>query len=247
MRFYDDLNDFLPKDLRGKAIEMGFIDRQSVKDMIESAGVPHSEVSLVLINSRPAGFERIAAPGDYISVYPYFTHFDISTISPVYIPIPEQPQFIADVNLGRLAGYLRLLGFDTLYANDLEDAEIAETSAHSGRIVLSRDVGLLKRSLVRIGYWLRSQDPAEQLEEVVIKFRLIDKLREFTICSTCNSPIEPVTKSEIKHLLEDGTRKYFNEFFRCIGCGKIYWQGSHFERMKDLIDKIRYNIRTGSE
>ncbi|MFP4528685.1 MAG: Mut7-C RNAse domain-containing protein [Candidatus Kapaibacterium sp.] len=238
LRFYDDLNDFLPQKIRGRDFTVGLQIRQSVKDIIEAVGPPHCEVGLILINGHSAGFGELPSANDQISVYPYFSKFDITLVSKVAIPMPGRPNFIADVNLGRLAVYLRLLGFDTLYSNDLEDSEITEIASESGRIVLSRDIGLLKRSAIGLGRWLRSDKPVEQLRETLRKFNLFDEIREFTLCSECNSPLRTIAKSEIEHLLEEGTRRNFNDFFECSGCGKIYWKGSHYKRFMNFLNEI---------
>ena len=117
-RFYEELNDFLPKEKRKKRFEHNFIDRASVKDVIESFGVPHTEVDLIIVNGESKNFSYIINDGDDISVYPVFESIDISNLQKLRPEPLREPKFILDVHLGTLARYLRMLGFDTNYRND---------------------------------------------------------------------------------------------------------------------------------
>ena len=153
-------------------------------------------------------------------------------------------RFVLDGHLGRLAAYLRMLGFDTLYRNDFDDEELAEISAAQQRILLTRDRGLLKRSKVLRGFCLRTKDPHQQLLDVVQRFDLQSQIAPFTRCIACNGILETVQKSEILDQLQPKTRKYFNEFSRCVDCGKIYWQGSHHERMQALVAWVEKSLQS---
>jgi uncharacterized protein with PIN domain len=197
-------------------------------------GVPHTEVDLILVNSRSVGFAHRLADGDRVSVYPVFEAFDISPVSVVRPRPLRVVRFAADVHLGRLAGYLRLGGFDTLYRNDWDDRDLAETAAAEKRIVLTRDRGLLMRTAVTHGHLVRETRPRAQLSEVLERFDLWGSLRPFTRCSLCNSRVEAVPKADVVAELPPRTALHFQEFWRCSGCGRIYWQGAHHRSLLGL-------------
>jgi uncharacterized protein with PIN domain len=152
-------------------------------------------------------------------------------------PITD-PRFILDVHLGRLARFLRLLGFDAYWENDLDDYEIIRCSVNDRRIILTRDKGLLANSQAINGYRILSQKPDEQLMEVFIRFDLKGHTQPFSRCMECNGLLDPVNKEEISDFLLPGTREYYSDFKKCSGCGRIYWEGSHYERMRKYIDSV---------
>lgn len=234
-RFYASLNDFLPLARRGRSFVHHFEARTSIKDMIESLGVPHTEVDLLLVNGESVDFDRIVQDGDRISVYPPFTTLDISSLTRVRPEPPPEPRFVLDVHLGKLAAYLRLLGFDALLPDDSDDANLARLAAEEDRILLTRDRGLLKRSSVRYGYCLRSTDSTRQLLEVMRRYRLVNLVQPFTRCLRCNGLLEPVDKASISDRLPPATNANYNEFRHCQSCGQIYWKGSHYARLEALI------------
>ncbi len=240
-RFYADLNSFLPYAQRQAEIAYAFTARASVKDMIEALGVPHTEVDLLLVNGEAVDFGYIVQPGDRISVYPPFSTLDISSVTRVRPPAPPQPRFVLDVHLGKLATYLRLLGFDALFPEDYDDANLARISEEEARIMLTRDRGLLKRGNVTHGYCLRSTNSRRQLVEVLRRYNLADAIRPFTRCLRCNGRLEPVAKSAILDQLEPGTREHYDEFRRCQACGQVYWQGAHFKRLAAFVRDALYN------
>ncbi|MCD4696611.1 MAG: Mut7-C RNAse domain-containing protein, partial [Bacteroidales bacterium] len=147
----------------------------------------------------------------------------------------RKTKFILDVHLGKLARYLRMLGFDTLYENNYPDPQIIDIAKKEKRIILTRDVGILKNSAVTHGYWVRSQNPREQLREVITRFDLSVNIKPLFRCMECNGIIEKVDKKEIIDQLKPKTKKYFNEFFRCTQCKKVYWEGSHYKKMINSI------------
>lgn len=213
--------------------------RASVKDTIEALGIPHTEVDLIIANGRSVDFTYILRPGDVLSVYPVFESIDISPILRLRPEPLRAPKFVADTHLGRLARYLRMLGFDTKYRNDYRDHQLAEISSSERRILLTRDRGLLKRSEVTHGYCVRETDPKDQLAEVVHRFDLRGNIRPFRRCIRCNATLAPVDKDEVSDELLPETREYFDAFRRCQGCGQLYWKGSHYERMLRLIHEIQ--------
>jgi len=237
-RFYAELNDFLPKERRQRSFIHTFLLSGSVKDMIESLGVPHTEVDLILANGRSVDFSYAVQNGDRISVYPVFEAIDIAPVLRVRPEPLREPRFVLDVHLGQLAVYLRMLGFDTLYRNDYRDEELARISNEEARILLTRDRGLLKRSIVTHGYCLRTTQPRQQLIDVIRRFDLRRAIAPFRRCLHCNAVLEPVDKAAIEDRLPPKTRHYYDEFWRCPQCDRIYWQGSHFERMQQFIAEV---------
>jgi Uncharacterized conserved protein len=237
-RFYEELNDFLPHTKVKVAFAYAFNGTPSVKDAIEAIGVPHVEVDLILVNGLSVEFAYRLQHNDYVSVYPTFETLDISDITRLREKPLRHPQFILDVHLGKLAKYLRMLGFDTLYRNDYSDQEIIRTALAEHRIILTHDVGLLMVKAVTHGYWVRSQKPQEQVKEVLFRFDLFKEISPFIRCIRCNGMLEEVPKASILERLEPLTRKCFNEFYQCHDCGNIYWEGSHYERMQHFIKNL---------
>lgn len=237
-RFYEELNDFLSPELRKTAFAHAFDRRTSVKDMIESFGVPHTEVDLILANGNSVDFRYIVANGDRISVYPVFESLDISPLVRLRPEPLRHPAFVLDANLGRLARYLRLLGLDCLYRNDFRDDELALLSSEKKRILLTRDRVLLRRRIITHGYFVRETLPRLQVREVLLRFELYGLLNPFTRCTRCNGIIDTVEKHVIEKRLEPRTRKYFEQFRRCRNCEQLYWKGSHHLRAKRLIGEL---------
>lgn len=235
-RFYEELNDFLDKNYRKGQFSAECKSHTSVKDAIESLGVPHTEVDLILANSKSVNFNYRLQPNDFISVYPVFENLNISNITHLRPKPLRQTKFVLDVHLGKLAKYLRLLGFDTLYCNTYTDSEIISISINEKRIILTRDLGILKNSLVTHGYWLRSQDSRMQLNEIMNRFDLKRGVKFFTRCTKCNGEISIIEKSIIESQLQPKTKEFFNEFYQCEGCKKIYWEGSHYKNMVRFIN-----------
>jgi uncharacterized protein with PIN domain/sulfur carrier protein ThiS len=235
VRFYAQLNDFLPPEKRMRTITYLFEVSGSVKDMIESLGVPHTEADVILANGQPVGFTYQLKDGDRISVYPAFQSLDISPLAHLQ-PRPEL-RFVADTHLGRLAAYLRMLGFDTLYRNDYVDEELARLAAEK-RILLTRDLGLLMRTVVTSGYFVRAIEPRVQLAEVVRRFVLMPAITPFCRCVHCNALLRPIEKELVSARLLPETRQHYNEFYHCPSCDRVYWKGSHYRRMQRLIESL---------
>lgn len=238
IRFYEELNDFLPERKKRTTYPLEISYHRSVKDIIEAEGIPHTEVDLILVNNEPVAFDYKPGTNDRIAVYPVFESLDITSVNRLRPEPLRVTRFILDVHLGKLARYLRMLGFDCVYENDLEDPEIVERSLKERRIILTRDIQLLKNGKVTHGYFMRSTDPKEQLKEVFNRFDLRDQQKPFTICMNCNGLLVRVEKGKIQHLLEKCTRENFDTFFRCMDCKKIYWPGSHFEKMSEIIESL---------
>jgi len=238
IRFYAELNDHLDPAQRHQALEREFFVPPSVKDTIESFGVPHSEVELVLVNGESSDFARLVQDGDRLSVYPVFESLDITPVLRVRGRALREPRFVLDVHLGRLAAYLRMLGFDTAYRNCASDPELVKVSAAEKRTLLTRDRGLLMHAALTHGYWLRETDSRKQAAEVIRRFDLRRWLRPFTRCMACNHPLRPAAKNEIAGRVPPGIAGNFQEFLECGSCRRVYWQGSHYARMKRWIAEL---------
>ena len=237
-RFYAELNDHLPLPQQYKTLEKTFFTSSTVKDMIESFGVPHTEVDLIVANGRSADFSYLVQNGDRIAVYPTFESFDIGSEQRLRPQPLRNPKFMLDVHLGKLAAYLRMLGFDTEYGRSLTDAQLAEVSARNHRILLTRDRGLLKHSAVTHGYWIRETNSRRQIEEVMHRFDLARSVRPFTRCMACNGVLEPASKNEVRNSVPGHSVQRYDEFHRCTQCGRIYWKGSHYERMRRWVKEL---------
>jgi len=235
-RFYAELNDFLVPERRFTEFAGGFLDVATVKNRIESFGVPHTEVDLILVNGQSVDFAYRVQDGDRISVYPVFEAFDISGLTRLRPKPLRDLRFVLDVHLGRLAAYLRMLGFDTLYQNRCADEFLAKLSRHERRILLTRDVGLLKRGAVTHGYYLRATQPRQQLTEVIRRFDLGHLAKPFSRCLRCNTLLGQAGKDQVHHQLPAQVALLHDEFLRCRDCGRAYWKGGHFRRMRQLID-----------
>ncbi|HAF62130.1 MAG TPA: twitching motility protein PilT [Anaerolineaceae bacterium] len=237
-RFYAELNDFLPSQRRFSNFAVEFPAGQTVKHLIESCGIPHTEVDLILVNGVSIGFAYQVQDGDCISVFPVFESLDISSISTLHPTPLRKTAFVMDCHLGRLAAYMRLLGFDVLYRNDYSDAELATISQNEKRICVTRDRGLLKRNQIDHGYLVRATDPRSQVMELMRRFQLNNDIQPFTRCVRCNGNLFPVSVSEVQEKLEPGTLAHFSEFSQCADCGQVYWKGSHYQHLMRFIEFI---------
>jgi uncharacterized protein with PIN domain len=237
-RFYAELNDFLEPEQRGREFPYAFSGRPGIKDAIEALGVPHPEVELIVVGGKSVGFDLQLDDGDRVAVYPMFEAVDVSPL----VRLREHPlrrtRFVLDTHLGKLARLLRLLGFDTLYRNDYNDPEIVRISIDEHRIALTRDRGILKHRELTHGYCVRSDAPMDQIREVVTRFDLGRAITPFSRCMMCNSLIQLVKKDEVEPRLLPGTRREHDEFRYCPGCDRIYWKGSHYTRLRRLVERL---------
>ena len=235
-RFYEELNDFLQPRLRKTAFPIGIDRGRSVKDALESAGVPHTEIDLILVDGVSVGFGHVLFGGERVAVYPVFERLDIAPL--------RDPRFVIDTHLGKLARHLRLAGFDSLWRNDYDDAEIVALALAERRIVLTRDRGLLKRRAVERGHFVHATDAELQLTEVIRVFQLEAMLRPFSRCRECNAALVDADKAEVSERLPEKVRKFYDRYRRCPGCGRIYWEGSHYERLQGMLARA---AKMGSE
>jgi uncharacterized protein len=232
-----DLDFFVRTEARGQRIERTLKEKTSVKDVIESCGVPHPEVDLILVNEQPVDFDYAIAGDADIELYPVGTRFP--NFKDKRLQVPKLIRFVADGHLGKLARNLRLLGFDVAYDAQAEDRQLLDIMERENRALLTRDRRLLMHAVVETGYCPRSQNADEQTIEVIRRFDLLSSLAPFTRCLRCNALLRKVTKAEVIERLEPLTKIYYEEFRRCTGCGQIYWPGSHFSKLQKRLEKIR--------
>lgn len=243
LRVYAELNDFLAPELRGATMRRPAQPHQTVKDIIEAAGIPHTEVDLILLDGRSVEFDERPKSGDRIAVYPVFEAFDIGPTTRVRPTPLRDPRFVVDVNLGKLVRLLWLLGLDARWDGDVADEKLAEIAQAEHRIVLTRDRGLLKRRNVTHGLFVRSDLPFEQAIEVLRRLDLAGRLAPFSRCLRCGGTLATVSKAEVLDQLEPRTRQYYDDFRRCETCGQVYWRGTHHARLAELVDDIRSSLR----
>lgn len=236
-RFHDELNDFLPRERRGRPFATPCARAATTKHMIEALGVPHTEVARIVVNGETSGFGRLLEEGDRVAVYP---KCESAGIAP---PPRERPlggpsrrlRFVADAHLGGLARLLRMAGFDTLYDNHYHDDEIVAVASNEDRVVLTRDRELLKRRTVTHGCYLHALKPAQQFQELFDRLDLAASARPFTLCLHCNLPLRAVDKAAVLERLPPSVRELHDEFNTCDCCGRVFWKGSHHKRMTELL------------
>jgi len=242
--FHGYLREMLRKQHRSEASFLHHFDRRaSIKDIIESLGVPHPVIDQITVNGEEVGFDYIVHHGDRVEIMPLMGPVNPCIATTLRPEALDRIAFVVDVNVGKLAKLLRMLGFDTVFSNDLRDRRLAEISESEKRILLTRDTSLLKRKPVMHGYLLREQDPTRQLVEIVRLYDLSSRIKPLSRCMSCNGLLRPVSKETILERLEPLTRKYYDSFHICRQCNKIYWPGSHQEKMVAFINKVFDTVR----
>ena len=245
VRFYQELGDFLAPHRRGREFELKVADGTTTKALVEHCGVPHGEVDLLLVDGESVDFGYRLRDGQRVSVYPVFESFDISALTRVRPAPLRAVRFLVDANLAKLAVLLRMCGLDASDAGmlppgsaDREDARLVTAARREQRIILTRDRRLLERKAVTHGCFVRSQDPEQQLLFVLHRFHLGAALRPFSRCMRCNEPLRPVAKADVLHLLPPMVRVEQQSFSRCPRCPRLYWPGSHWQRMRRRLDAL---------
>lgn len=246
-RFYEELNDFLAPSLRRRDSACPCARAATVKHMIEALGVPHTEVELILVNGESSTFDRQLCDGDRVSVYPRFEALDISPLLRVRETPLRNVRFVADAHLGGLASLLRLAGFDTLYDNHIDDRDVEALARHEGRIVLTRDRELLKRSGITHGCYVRTLKPRQQIDEVFRRLDLRRSARPFTLCLACNAPLHTVGKEAVGERAPAGVLARHDRFATCDVCERVFWEGTHWQKMRALVDALMAPPEAGSD
>lgn len=245
--FFETLNVFLPTERRARLFTYHFKGIASVKNLIEALGIPHTEIALIIVNGKKAAFHYSVKDDDQILVYPYNypRYFGLSfIINKITALIRNRNiKFVVDVNLGKLAKYLRICGFDVVFDWEWDDNRIIDHGVEEKRVILTRDIGLLKNKKVKLGYWVRSQDPEVQIVEVIKRYHLLSCITPFKRCLHCNNLLRPIAKKSVKDRVESMIYDKYHRFYRCDACQKIYWKGPHYDNMKNLIRTIKRNGR----
>lgn len=238
LRFYEELNDFPAPARRKREFDYAFARAATVGNAIEAVGVPHTEVELILVDGRSVDFSYRLRDGDRVSVYPLFEAFDVAPLVRVRDRPLRNTRFVADAHLGGLARLLRMAGFDTLHDSAYADEAIRRIAAAEARVILTRDRALLKCRDVTHGCYVRALNPPAQLAEVVDRLQLAARMAPFTLCLHCNLPLTDVGKDEVRHRLPETVAQAYARFKTCAGCRRIYWEGSHWRRMRELLARV---------
>jgi uncharacterized protein with PIN domain len=226
-RFHGTLQDFIARERRGRDFEYQCARAATVKHAVEALGVPHTEIGPLTVNGHAATLSRIVRAGDHVEAHPV----DVQEAD-----LGSEPLFIADAHLGGLARLLRMLGFDTVYHNHITDRELIAIAASERRIILTRDRELLKCREVLRGMFVRALKPEAQLRETVRRWNLVHRQRPFSLCLHCNLRLEAIDRDTAAASVPEAIRKRYAAFARCPGCNRIYWPGSHWERMSLMLD-----------
>jgi hypothetical protein len=245
LRFRGDLDFFLRSKNRNRTVKRSLNEKTSVKDIIESCGVPHPEVDTILVNGQSVGFDHTLADDADVEVLPVENRYTDTTVK--HLQETHRDIFVADGHLGTLTRNLRLLGFDVAYDQKANDRQLLDLMARQNRALLTRDRRLLMHAIVQHGYCPRSQNAEEQTIEVVRRFKLLELIAPFTRCLRCNARLQRAAKADVIEELEPLTKIYYKEFRRCPGCGQIYWAGSHFEKLKTRIKTIQTRLARKSD
>jgi len=237
LAFHGDLLLFLNRRVHPEILERILTEKMSVKDVIESCGVPHPEVDLILVNGQPVDFGHTVEGDANIEAFP--VGHQNTQCKEQHLQTHFDKRFVVDGHLGRLARNLRLLGFDAAYDPQAHDRQLLDRMKSENRALLTRDRRLLMHAIVRNGYCPRSQNPDEQTIEVIRRFHLLKSIAPFIRCLRCNASLEKIAKDDVIEKLEPLTKIYYHQFRRCTGCGQIYWPGSHFSKLQRRIEVIR--------
>lgn len=238
VRFYAELNEHLPQNLRQIEFPYGVSEGTTLSVMLGLLGVPSNEIDLVLADGQSVGLSHVLKNGERVSVYPVFDSLDVTPVTKMDERPLRRMRFVLDVHLGKLAHHLRMLGFDTLYRNDYARSDLLEIAASDDRILLSKGVKLIESSDITAGYRVRSSDPREQLIEVLRRFDLWRAVHPFQRCLDCNTVLRLEEKNSLASRLPEKVRDLYHRFNLCSSCGRIYWEGTHFLRMKEFIEKV---------
>jgi uncharacterized protein with PIN domain len=224
--FHGELGNFLARERRNARFAHECARAATLKQAIEAVGVPHTEIGQVFVNGAPATLARIVREGDAIEVFPH---------EPGAAPFQSPLAFVADAHLGGLARMLRMLGFDTIYDNALHDGDIVKQAAAERRVVLTRDRELLKCREILRGCYVHALKPEAQLREVARRYAIAANMRAFTLCLHCNLPLAPADTRAVADRVPERIRAHYSQFMYCPGCERIYWEGSHWDRMRNVL------------
>ncbi len=215
------------------ALELSIGAPTTLASLLPRLGVAPEAVDVVLVNSAVADVCVVVGAGDQVTLLPPLPAGDL-----------EPLRCVCDAHLGRLARYLRMFGCDTLYRNDYPDPEIARISDEDGRVLFTRDRGLLREHAPDLGYFVAQRLPHAQLLEVVAAFDLGRRARPLSRCLRCNGLVVAVSRESVARVLPEGVRRRFCRFWRCAQCGRVYWKGTHYHRMRQfLLPLLKEEVR----
>ncbi len=239
LHLHGDLVDLVRRRARDGVVDVPVPSPRSVKDAIESVGVPHTEIGAIAVDGADAGWDRLLHGAEVVRALPvdHVAARDSRVTPP---PLPRPLRFVADVHLGTLARRLRVVGIDTAWRNDATDDELVACMLTEDRVLLTRDRGLLMRRAVVHGALVRHDDPDEQLVEIAARFSLAGHAAPGTRCPRCNGAVERADPDDVAADLEPGTRAAGHDSFgRCRDCRRLYWSGAHADAIEDIIDRVR--------
>lgn len=238
LTLHGDLSHLLRKE-QTAVLQYPLTRRASIKDIIESLGIPHTEIGAIHLNAFSATFNFIPEGGEHFHLYP-FAHTTIQALPTELWPEKWKFQtFMVDVNALKVMRNLRMAGFDAVEIPMGTTTAQGKRAAQEQKVILSRNRDLLKCSSVIYGQLLRSEDHVEQLREVVARFGLAPHCKPFTRCITCNGTLQTIEKEQVLDRLEPLTRRYYTTFKICDTCQQIYWRGSHYAKMTSLLSKLQ--------
>jgi uncharacterized protein with PIN domain len=227
IRVASELRFLLPARLRSRdTVDVAVDGTSTLGHVVESLGVPLTEVSDLLVDGVPVSARTILRAGDAVDV------------APVRRPQRlEDERFLLDVHLGALARRMRLLGLDTAYSPAADDPELVRQATLQARVLLTKDRGLLRRHALPAGAYVRGDRRDAQLADVLDRFA--PHLEPWTRCPACNGVLVPATLEEVRDRIEPGTRRSYTAFSRCPACGRVYWRGAHARRLEDIVASAR--------
>jgi uncharacterized protein with PIN domain len=237
-RFYGELNDFLPTAGQKQKFCSPFKGRESVKDKVEALGIPHTEVDVIVVNGQSVGFDYILENGDDISVYPWTEAIMLPKVTRLKRLPADPSRFVADINIRDVVKTMRSLGLDVLEDPTLSAKEIIDISLKDGRIILSGSRQLLKRKRVAYGIFIRRDHREAQIQRIIKMLSLKSHCSPFTRCFLCNTNLEKVSKESVWKRIPPRTRRRCNTFARCPSCDRLYWNGTHYQKIRAKVDRI---------
>lgn len=237
-RIYEELNNYLPAEQQKVWFQVSFAEGATIKDLMQMLGIPAEEIDLVLVDQQSCPLGYLLKGNERISVFPIFERLNIAPVGQLHSKPLRNPRFCCDVHLGKLAKYLRMLGFDTVYTPFSTAEDLQAQSIREKRILLSRSLRLIHHPAITHAYWVRSSDPDEQIKDLLKKLDLYETASPLTRCLRCNQPLETIEKKDISHQLEPNTKRFYQTFFICPHCTQLYWQGSHFEHMMAFVKQL---------
>jgi len=203
----------------------------SIKDTLEALGIPHTEIERMVVNGRKVNFTHRMKEVDNVLIYPHGTP---KNQGPFFL---KPAKFACDVHLGKLARHLRLMRLDTIYKINITDQELFNISQKEKRVLLTRDIGILKNNRATRAFFVYNTSPEKQWKEIIKRFKWSTSVKPFSRCLECNGKIKRTAKSKVLKFLPLKVQKFYKMFYQCADCRKIYWQGSHYQKLLKMIKK----------